>query len=64
MQVDITPASDKISKNVKYRSRAPGQGVCLKGKSRTITIQGFRLTVIQGAENSNFDKKINKVDGP
>ena len=25
--VDIAPASSKITKNVKYRSRAPGQGV-------------------------------------
>ena len=28
---------------VKYRSRAMGQGVCLKGMSRTITMQGYTL---------------------
>ena len=27
MEVDIPPASGKITKNMKYRSRAPGQGV-------------------------------------
>ena len=27
---------------VKYRSRVPGQGACLKGMSRTITMQGFK----------------------
>ena len=26
-EVDIAPASGKITKNEKYRSRAPGQGV-------------------------------------
>ena len=26
-EVDIAPASGKITKNVKYRSRAPGSGV-------------------------------------
>ena len=26
-EVDIAPALGKITKNVKYRSRAPGQGV-------------------------------------
>ena len=28
---------------VKYMSRAPGHGACLKGKSRTITMKGLTL---------------------
>ena len=28
---------------VKYRSRVLGQGACLNGMSRTITMQGFKL---------------------
>ena len=31
---------------VKYRSRSAGQGACLKGMSRTNTMQGFRLAAI------------------
>ena len=41
-----------------------GQGECLKGMSRTITMQGFMLAAIIGAEKPNFDIKINKVNGP
>ena len=33
---------------VKYSSRAPGQGECMKGMSRTITMQGFRLAACPG----------------
>ena len=36
------------------RSRAPGQGACLKSKSRTITMQGFILTAISAAEKCTF----------
>ena len=32
--------------NVKYKSRALGQGECLKGMPRTLTIQGFTLAAI------------------
>ena len=48
---------------IKYRSRALGQGACLTGMSRTTTVQGFTLMAITDAEKSNFDKKINKVNG-
>ena len=51
-EVDIAPASGKIIKNMKYRSRAQGQGAQLKGMSRTITMQGFTLTAITGAEKT------------
>ena len=37
---------------VKYRSRALGQGACLKGMSRTITMQGFTVTAITNAEKT------------
>ena len=49
---------------MKYRSRAPGQGVCLKGMSRTITMQAFTLAAMTDAEKQNFNMKINKVNGP
>ena len=53
--------------NMKYRSRAPGQGECLKSMSMTITMQGFTLAAINDAEDtklrSNFEVKICKVNG-
>ena len=53
---------------VKYRSRALGQGACLKGMSRTIIMQGFTLMAITDAEKTklrrNLDVKNNKVNGP
>ena len=42
---------------VKYRSRAPGQGACLKGMSRTITTQGFRLSAISDVEKTKLRRK-------
>ena len=39
---------------MKYRSRATGQGVCLKGTSRTISMQGFTLTTITGAKKTKL----------
>ena len=36
--------------SVKSRSRAPGQGACLKSVSRTITMQGFILTANTAAK--------------
>ena len=42
---------------VKYRSRAPGQGVCLNSMSRTITMQGFRLAAISDVEKTKLRRK-------
>ena len=42
---------------VKYRSRAPGQGTCLMGMSRTITMQGFTLAAITDAEKTKLRRK-------
>ena len=39
---------------MKYRSRAPGQGACLKGMSRTITKQAFTLAAITDAEKTKL----------
>ena len=36
--------------SMKWRSSAPGQGACLKGVSRTITMQGFIFTATTAAE--------------
>ena len=49
---------------VKYRSRAPGQGACLKVMSRTFTMQGFRLAAISDVEKTKLRQKIFKVSGP
>ena len=51
--------------DVKYRSRALGQGVSLKGTSRTITMQCFTLGAITDAEKTKLRrKKKNKANGP
>ena len=42
---------------MKYRSRAPGQGACLKGMSRTITMQGFRLAAISDVKKTKLRLK-------
>ena len=42
---------------VKYRSRAPDLGVCLKGMSRTITMQCFRLAAISDVEKTKLPRK-------
>ena len=39
---------------VKYRSRVLGQGGCLNGMSRTITMQGFRLAAITDVEKTKL----------
>ena len=38
---------------MKYRSSA-GQGACLKGTSRTITMQDLRLTAITDVKKTNI----------
>ena len=55
---------------MKYRSRSLGQCACMKGMSRTITIQGFIVTAITDAEKtktstlmSNFDVNVDGQDG-
>ena len=42
---------------MKYRSRSAGQGACLKGMSRTITMQGFTLAGITDVENIKLRRK-------
>ena len=42
---------------VKYSSMAPGQGVCLKGMSRTITMPGFRFATISDVEKTQLRRK-------
>ena len=48
---------------MKYGSRSAGQGACLKGMPRTITMQGLRLAAITDVEKTNFDVKFVKVSG-
>ena len=43
---------------MKYRSRSAGQGACLKGMSRTITMQGLRLAAITDVEKTKLQRKI------
>ena len=40
--------------SMKSRSRAPGQGACLKSVSRTNTMQGFILTANTAAKKLTF----------
>ena len=53
----------KITKSTDcdYRARAPGQGACLKGISKTMTMQGFILAVITDVGKTklrNFDVNV------
>ena len=48
---------NKVYGPVKYRSRAPGQGACLKGMSRTITLQSFTFLALTNVEKTNFQRK-------
>ena len=43
---------------VKYGSRSAGQGACLKGMSRRITMQGLRLAAIIDVEKTKLRRKI------
>ena len=43
---------------MKYGSRSVGQGACLKGMSRTITMQGLRLAAITDVEKTKLRRKI------
>ena len=63
-EVDIAPASGKIIKNVRYRSRSLGQDVRLKGTSRTITMQGFTFAASLCVEKIKLRRIINKANGP
>ena len=42
---------------VKYRLRALGQGACLKGMLRTITMQGFTLLALTDVEKTKLRRK-------
>ena len=41
-----------------------GQGACLKGMSRTITMQGFRLAAVTDVEKIKLRSKNFKVSRP
>ena len=60
-RVDIAPASGKITKNVKYRSRALDHGPCMKVMSRTITVSSCTLaTITKCRENKTSTYKLTK----
>ena len=42
---------------MKYRPRSAGQGVCLKGVPRTITMQGFTLAAFTDKEKTKLRHK-------
>ena len=50
-EVDIAPASGKVNRPCNI---VQGQGACLKGMSRTITVQGFRLAAISDVEKTKL----------
>ena len=43
---------------MKYKSRSAGQGACLKGMSRTITMQGFTLLALTDVEKTKLDVNV------
>ena len=47
---------------MKYMSRSAGQGACLKGMPRTITMQGLRLAAITDVEKTKLRRKISRCD--
>ena len=59
-EVNIAPASDKIIKYVKYRSRALGQCMRLKAMSRRITMQRFTFAATLDAEKKTLTYKLIK----
>ena len=63
-KIKLRHKNEQSQWTLKYRSRALGQGACLKGMSRTITMQGFTLEVSLMQRKPNFDVQINKVSGP
>ena len=48
----------KVSGPRIYSSRSAGQGACLKGMSRTITMQGLRLAAITDVKKTKLRSKI------
>ena len=42
---------------MKYSSRAPGQGTCLNGMSKTINMQGLRLAAISDVKKTKLRRK-------
>ena len=46
--------SKSVDHEILYRSRVLGQGACLKGMSRTITMHGFRLAAITDVEKTKL----------
>ena len=54
-KIKIGRKNEQSQWTVKYRSRALGQGACLKGMSRTITMQGFTLLALTDVEKINVN---------
>ena len=56
-KIKLRHKNEQSQWTLKYRSRALGQGACLKGMSRTITMQGFTLAGITDAEKTKLRRK-------
>ena len=56
-KIKLRHKSEQSQWTLKYRSRALGQGVCLKGMSRRITMQGLTLAGITDAEKTKLRRK-------
>ena len=57
MEKKLRRKNEQSQWTVKYRSRSAGQGACMKGMSRTITMQRFTLTAIADAEKTKLRRK-------
>ena len=56
-KIKLRHKNEQSQWSVKYRSRALGQGACLKGMSGTITMQGFTLAAITDSEKTKLRRK-------
>ena len=52
-KIKLRRKNEQSQWTMKYRSRALGQGACLKGMSRTITMQGFMLLALTDVEKTS-----------
>ena len=56
-KIKLRHKNEQSQWTLKYRSRALGQGACLKGMSRTITMQGFMFLALTNVEKTKLQRK-------
>ena len=56
-KIKLQRKNEQSQWSVKYRSRALGQGACLKDMSSTITMQGFTLLALTYVDKTKLRRK-------